>query len=48
MAKHDYVPIGENQRLRQIIELAHQDVRQLADRYAAIVDTMLGDQEDKP
>ncbi|SLN77351.1 HNH endonuclease [Roseisalinus antarcticus] len=47
MAKHDYLPIGENQRLRQIIELAHQDVRQLADRYAAIVDTMLGDQEDK-
>lgn len=47
MAKHDYVPIGGNQRLRQIIELAHQDVRQLADRYATIVDTMLGDQEDK-
>ena len=47
MAKHDYVPIGENQRLRQIIELAHQDVRQLADRYAAIVDTMFEDQEDK-
>lgn len=47
MAKHDYLPIGENQRLRQIIELAHQDVRQLADRYAAIVDTMLEDQEDK-
>lgn len=47
MAKHDYVPIGENQRLRQIIELAHQDVRQLADRYAAIVDTMLADEEDQ-
>lgn len=47
MAKHDYVPIGKNHRLKQIIELAHQDVRQLADRYAAIVDTMLSDQVDK-
>ncbi|WP_116600073.1 HNH endonuclease [Primorskyibacter marinus] len=47
MAKHDYVPIRDNQRLRQIIELAHQDVRQLADRYAAIVETMLAGEEDK-
>jgi len=47
MAKQDYVPIGENQRLKQIIDLAHQDVRQLADRYAAIVDTVLADEEDK-
>lgn len=47
MAKHDYLPIGENQRLRQIIELAHQNVRQLADRYAAIIDTMFAHEEDK-
>jgi 5-methylcytosine-specific restriction endonuclease McrA len=47
MMKHDYTPIGENRRLRQIIEMAHQDVRQLADRYAAIVDTMLADEGDK-
>lgn len=47
MAKHDYVPIGENHRLKQIIEFAHQDVRQLADRYVAIIDTILADEEDK-
>lgn len=47
MAKHDYVPIGENQKLKQIIDLAHQDVRQLADRYAAIIDTLLADEDDK-
>lgn len=41
MAKHDYMPIKENQKLSQIIELAHQDVRQLAERYVAIIDTIL-------
>lgn len=41
MTKHEYVPLGHNQKLRQIIELAHQDVRHLADRYAAIIDTLL-------
>lgn len=46
MAKHDYVPIGENQKLKQIIDLAHQDVRQLADRYAAIIDTLLAVEDD--
>ena len=43
MAKHAYLPIGANEKLRQIIELAHQDVRQLADRYVAIINTVLRD-----
>ena len=42
MAKHAYVPIGENEQLRQIIELAHQDLRHVADRYVAIINTALG------
>ena len=41
MAKHAYVPIGENEQLRQIIELAHQDLRHLADRYVTIINTVL-------
>lgn len=47
MTKHDYVPIAGHQKLRQIIDLAHQDVRQLADRYAAIIDTILAEEEDE-
>jgi hypothetical protein len=43
MTKHAYTPIGDNEKLRQIIELAHQDVRQLADRYVAIINTVLHD-----
>ena len=43
MAKHGYVPIGENEKLRQIIELAHQDLRHLADRYVAIINTVMAD-----
>ncbi|MDP3960683.1 MAG: HNH endonuclease signature motif containing protein, partial [Pseudorhodobacter sp.] len=43
MAKHAYVPIGENETLRQIIELAHQDLRYLADRYVKIINTVLGE-----
>lgn len=41
MAKHAYRPIGENEKLRQIIDRAHQDVRQLADRYIEIINIAL-------
>ena len=41
MAKYGYTPIGDDETLRQIIELAHQDVRQLADRYIAIINAVL-------
>lgn len=46
MATHGYAPIGENEQIRQLIELAHQDVRQLADRYVAIINTILQDSSD--
>lgn len=41
MAKHGYTPMGDHRKLRQIIELAHQDVRQLADRYVEIINAVL-------
>ena len=33
MVKHGYVPIGDHEKIRKIIDTAHQEVRQLADRY---------------
>lgn len=36
-----YEPIGDHAQLRAIIDLAHQDVRNLADRYVAIINTVL-------
>ena len=41
MISHGYEPIGEHAQLRAIIELAYQDVRDLADRYVAIINTVL-------
>ncbi len=45
MARHGYVPIGENEKLRQIIELAHQELRDLADRYVRILNVVVGAKE---
>lgn len=41
MASHGYEPIEDRAQLRAIIELAHQDVRDLADRYVAIINTIV-------
>ncbi len=41
MVRFDYVPITANPKLRQVIELAHQDVRQLAERYVAIINAVM-------
>lgn len=41
MTTQGYEPIGDHAQLRAIIELAHQDVRSLADRYVAIINTLL-------
>ena len=41
MHKHGYRPIGDHEQLRDIIDLAHQDVRHLADRYVAIINAVL-------
>lgn len=41
MERYGYVPLGQNRQLRQIIEHAHQDVRHLAERYAAIINAVM-------
>lgn len=41
MQSYGYEPIGDHAQLRAIIDLAHQDVRSLADRYVAIINTVL-------
>ena len=41
MARHGYVAQSGNDRLRQILDMAHQDLRQMADRYAAIISAAL-------
>ena len=46
MQKHGYRPIGDNKQVREIIELAHQDVRHLGDRYVAIIDSVLRQETD--
>jgi hypothetical protein len=41
MARHGYRPIGAHAQLRRIVDLAHQEVRDLADRYVAIANAVL-------
>ncbi|AJE46756.1 HNH endonuclease [Celeribacter indicus] len=52
MAKHGYRPIGATEAFRQIIDSAHRDVRDLADRYVGILNTLLRegaeDRQDDP
>ena len=40
MDRHNYVPIGENEQIRQIIEMAHKEVAQVAGRYIDIINTL--------
>lgn len=41
MVRHAYTPIGPNPRLQAVIEQAHSELRQLADRYVTIIETIL-------
>lgn len=41
MAKHSYTPLGDHPQLKAILEMAHDDVRHLADRYIMLIETML-------
>lgn len=41
MERHGYTPAQDAQALRRVIDLAHQDVRAMADRYVAILKTTL-------
>ena len=44
MERYNYVPISENEQVRQIIELAHKEVAQVAARYIAIINTLMAGQ----
>ncbi len=46
MDRHNYVPLGENEQVRAVIEMAYREVAQLADRYIAILNGLYGDSED--
>jgi 5-methylcytosine-specific restriction endonuclease McrA len=41
MAKYGYTPIGDHKMLKSTLEMAHADVRHLADRYVMLIETML-------
>ncbi len=41
MEKHGYTPAQDAMALRKVIDLAHQDVRAMADRYVIILQTTL-------
>ena len=44
MERHNYVPISDNEQIRQIIDLAHKEVAQLAARYIDILNTLMAGQ----
>jgi 5-methylcytosine-specific restriction endonuclease McrA len=44
MERHNYVPIGENEQIRQIIEMAHKEVALVAGRYIDILNTLTAGQ----
>lgn len=41
MQKHGYAPISGHEQTKKIIELAHQEIRALADRYVEILNSIL-------
>ncbi len=45
MAKHSYTPIGDHKNISLILDIAHQEIRQLADRYVTIIEAMLQDEK---
>ncbi len=44
MAKHGYEPIGDHTLIKSILEMAHADVRQLAERYIALIEAVLAEE----
>lgn len=41
MERYDYVPIGDNEQIREIVEIAHKELPAAADRYIRIINTLL-------
>jgi 5-methylcytosine-specific restriction endonuclease McrA len=46
MDRHNYVPLGDNEQVRAVVEMAYREVAQLADRYIAILNGLYGDPEE--
>lgn len=40
--RHNYVPLGDNEQVRAVVEMAYREVAQLADRYIAILNGLYG------
>lgn len=45
MERNNYIPISDNAQIRQIIDLAHKEVSQVASRYVEIINTLLTGQK---
>jgi len=43
MESRNYVPLGDNEQVRMILELAHKEVSALADRYIKIINSLFPD-----
>ena len=43
--RHNYVPLGDKQHVRPVVEMPYREVAQLADRYIAILHGFYGDSE---
>ena len=46
MNRHNYVPLGDNEQVRAVVEMAYREVAQLADRYIAILNGLYGDPDE--
>ena len=43
MDSRNYVPLGDNERVRTILDLAYNEVSALADRYIVIINSFFPD-----
>jgi hypothetical protein len=43
MESRNYVPLGDNEQVRMILELAHKEVSSLANRYVVIINSLFPD-----
>ena len=41
MERHNYVPIGDNEQVRMILDLAHKEIPSIAERYIRILNSLL-------
>ena len=47
MNSRNYVPLGDNQQIKNIIDMAYKEVSSLADRYKTIINQLLSETGDK-